>query len=50
MPNLRVMAETDANCLFCRIVAGEIPATTVYEDEHVLAFRDLDPQAPPTCW
>ena len=34
------------NCLFCRIIAGEIPSTKVYEDENVLAFRDLDPQAP----
>ena len=38
------MAESD--CLFCRIVAGEIPADVVHEGEHVLAFRDLDPQAP----
>jgi histidine triad (HIT) family protein len=34
------------SCLFCRIVAGEIPATRVYEDEHVLAFNDINPQAP----
>lgn len=34
------------NCLFCKIVAGEIPSTTVYEDETVLAFRDINPQAP----
>lgn len=34
------------NCLFCRIVSGEIPSTRVYEDEKVLAFRDIDPQAP----
>lgn len=34
------------DCLFCRIVAGEIPATVVYRSERVLAFRDLDPQAP----
>ena len=33
-------------CLFCKIVAGEIPSTKVYEDEHVLAFRDINPQAP----
>ena len=33
-------------CLFCRIVAGEIPSTQVYEDETVLAFRDIAPQAP----
>ena len=34
------------NCLFCRIIAGEIPSAKVYEDEYVLAFRDIDPQAP----
>ena len=35
-----------SNCLFCRIVAGEIPSTKVYEDETVLALRDIAPQAP----
>ena len=34
------------NCIFCKIAAGEIPSTKVYEDERVLAFRDIDPQAP----
>lgn len=34
------------DCLFCKIVAGEIPSTKVYEDELVLAFRDINPQAP----
>ena len=34
------------NCLFCNIVAGEIPSTKVYEDDTVLAFRDINPQAP----
>ena len=34
------------DCLFCRIVAGEIPSTKVYEDETVFAFRDINPQAP----
>ena len=34
------------SCLFCRIVAGEIPSNKVYEDEKVLAFRDIAPQAP----
>ena len=34
------------NCLFCKIVAGQIPSTKVYEDETVLAFRDIAPQAP----
>lgn len=33
-------------CLFCRIVAGEIPAQIVYRDEQVTAFRDIHPQAP----
>lgn len=33
-------------CIFCKIAAGEIPANKVYEDEHVLAFHDLEPQAP----
>ena len=34
------------NCLFCKIIAGEIPSTKVYEDDHVYAFRDINPQAP----
>ena len=34
------------NCLFCKIVAGEIPSNKVYEDELALAFRDIAPQAP----
>ncbi len=34
------------NCLFCKIVAGEIPATIVHDDTDVLAFRDITPQAP----
>jgi len=34
------------SCLFCRIVRHEIPATIVREDEHVVAFRDIDPKAP----
>ena len=34
------------NCLFCKIVAGDIPSTKVYEDETVLAFRDISPMAP----
>ena len=33
-------------CLFCKIIAGEIPSTKVYEDEKVYAFRDINPQAP----
>lgn len=35
-----------SDCLFCKIIKGEIPSTKVYEDEFVLAFRDIDPQAP----
>ncbi|WMJ85083.1 histidine triad nucleotide-binding protein [Oscillospiraceae bacterium LTW-04] len=34
------------DCLFCKIVAGEIPSTKIYEDDLVLAFRDIDPKAP----
>lgn len=34
------------NCLFCNIVKGEIPATVVFEDTDILAFRDINPQAP----
>jgi len=37
---------TRPDCLFCRIVAGEIPAARVYEDERLLAFSDIHPQAP----
>ena len=33
-------------CLFCKIIAGDIPSTKVYEDETILAFRDIAPQAP----
>lgn len=46
---VRSMSQTSEpvqDCLFCRIVAGEIPATVVMEGERVLAFRDLNPQAP----
>jgi histidine triad (HIT) family protein len=35
-----------ADCLFCRIVAGEIPSTRVHEDDLVVAIRDINPQAP----
>ena len=34
------------DCLFCKIINGEIPSTKVYEDEYVYAFRDINPQAP----
>ena len=35
-----------ADCLFCKIAAGEIPATLVHKDEHLIAFKDINPQAP----
>ena len=34
------------DCIFCKIVSGEIPSNKVYEDENVLAFKDLNPQMP----
>lgn len=34
------------DCIFCKIVAGEIPSNKVYEDDKILAFRDLSPEAP----
>ena len=34
------------NCLFCKIINGEIPSTKVYENDYVYAFRDINPQAP----
>jgi histidine triad (HIT) family protein len=40
------MSDRDPDCLFCRIVAGEIPSDRVFEDEVVVAFRDISPQAP----
>ncbi|HUH16732.1 MAG TPA: histidine triad nucleotide-binding protein [Methylomirabilota bacterium] len=40
------MTERDPDCLFCRIAAGEIPSDRVYEDDEVLAFRDIAPRAP----
>lgn len=36
----------DTNCIFCKIARGDIPSTTVHEDEDLLAFRDTNPQAP----
>ena len=35
-----------SNCLFCKIVEGSIPSTKVYEDDMILAFRDIAPQVP----
>lgn len=34
------------DCVFCKIISGDIPSSKVYEDEWVVAFRDLEPQAP----
>lgn len=34
------------DCIFCKIVAGDIPSTKVYEDDMILAFRDINPEAP----
>jgi histidine triad (HIT) family protein len=36
----------DDNCIFCKIVAGQIPSEKIYDDEGVIAFRDINPQAP----
>ncbi len=36
----------DNDCLFCKIIAGDISSAKVYEDEYVFAFRDINPQAP----
>jgi histidine triad (HIT) family protein len=40
------MTAENGACLFCRIVAGELPADRVYEDDRILAFKDIHPQAP----
>ncbi|HKN15930.1 MAG TPA: HIT domain-containing protein, partial [Candidatus Sulfotelmatobacter sp.] len=40
------MTDPASNCLFCRILRGEIPAKKVYDDEYVFAFEDINPQAP----
>jgi histidine triad (HIT) family protein len=40
---------TNESCLFCKIVAGEVPSDRVYEDGEVLAFKDIHPQAPFHC-
>ncbi len=37
---------SDTNCIFCKIIRGEIPSTKVYEDDTVYAFRDIEPAAP----
>jgi histidine triad (HIT) family protein len=40
------MTDPTIDCLFCRILRGEIPAKKVFENEHVLAFEDINPKAP----
>ena len=40
------MTDPNSNCLFCRILRGEIPAKKVYEDPYVFAFEDITPKAP----
>lgn len=40
------VSHNDTDCLFCRIVHGEIPATEIYRNQHVVAFRDISPAAP----
>lgn len=35
-----------ADCIFCKIITGEIPSNKIYEDDKVIAFRDINPQAP----
>jgi len=40
------VTSADPQCLFCRIVAGELPAERLYEDDELLAFRDIAPKAP----
>jgi histidine triad (HIT) family protein len=40
------MTTSDPNCIFCKIVAGQIPSKKVFEDEHLLAFHDIAPWAP----
>ena len=34
------------NCIFCKIIKGEIPSTKMYEDENMFIFKDIDPKAP----
>ena len=41
----RKMATTTPDCIFCSIIAGDIPCTKVYENEHILAFNDINPKA-----
>jgi len=45
-PPARATPVSQSDCLFCRIVAGSIPANVIHQDEDVIAFRDISPQAP----
>ena len=38
--------DRDSNCIFCKIIAGEIPSQNVYKDNEVVAFKDINPSAP----
>jgi len=40
------MSESNPDCLFCKILAGDIPADIIYESDTAIAFRDINPQAP----
>src|SRR3954470_22039294 len=40
------MSDYESGCLFCRIIAGEVPSKKVYEDDRTYAFQDINPQAP----
>ena len=42
----QAIVDSDANCLFCKIVAGKIPSRLVYQDEEIYAFHDIHPWAP----
>ncbi len=44
--SLSSVASPDPDCLFCKIVAGDVPSVKLYEDEHSYAFADVNPQAP----
>lgn len=44
--NQEINSMSGNNCLFCRIIAGEIPSRKVYEDDLAFAFHDINPQAP----
>lgn len=40
------MNHNPSDCLFCKIVAGDIPTEFIYENDHIIAFKDINPQAP----